>query len=134
MKVCFPVMADEGTASQIYGHFASAPLFVIVDTDTLQSGSIANCDPEAPLVGCDPFRALRHQALDGIVVGGIGDESVRVMNICGFRVFRASSSSVAENLTLFEANGLPEVEMAQSQLEGRCDAGSGAQTCSHGVH
>ena len=49
MKVCFPVIADAGMESTIYGHFASAPFFVIIDTDTRQSSVIANCDPHIPL-------------------------------------------------------------------------------------
>jgi predicted Fe-Mo cluster-binding NifX family protein len=72
--------------------------------------------------------------LDGIIVGGIGDDSVRVMNICGFKVFRASSSSVAVNLALFESNSLPEVAVQQSHLEGRCSAGEGGHSCNHHSH
>ncbi len=34
MKVCFPVIADAGMESTIYGHFASTPFFVIIDTDS----------------------------------------------------------------------------------------------------
>ena len=130
MKLCFPALTDEGMETAIYGHFASAPLFVIVDTRTRQSTAIANCDPANPLGGCNPFSALKGQHLDGIVVGGIGDESVRVMNMCGFRVYQAHSPSAAENVALFEENGLQEVTVQQSHLEGRCSAGEG-HACSH---
>lgn len=131
MKVCFPVIADAGMESTIYGHFASAPFFVIIDTDTRQSSVIANCDPANPFAGCNPFSALHCRQLDGIVVGGIGDEAVRVMNMCGFRIFQAGTVSVAENLALFESNSLPEVTVLQSHLEGRCNAGEGGHACNH---
>jgi predicted Fe-Mo cluster-binding NifX family protein len=134
MKVCFPVIADAGMESTIYGHFASAPFFMIIDTDTRQSLAIANCDPAQPFAGCNPFSALSRQQLDGIVVGGIGDESVRVMNICGFQVYQAGSLSVAENVALFEGNSLPEVAALQSHLEGRCSAGDSGHTCNHAAH
>jgi predicted Fe-Mo cluster-binding NifX family protein len=49
MKVCFPVIDDAGMESTIYGHFASAPLFVIIDTDTRHCSVIANCDRDNPL-------------------------------------------------------------------------------------
>jgi predicted Fe-Mo cluster-binding NifX family protein len=134
MKVCFPVISDAGMESIIYGHFASAPFFVIIDTDTLQSSVIANCDHTNPYAGCNPFSSLNGQLLDGIVVGSIGDDSVRVMNICGFTVFQAASESVSENVALFANNNLSEVTVLQSHLQGRCSHGNDGHTCNHGSH
>jgi len=131
MNVCFPVIADAGIESTIYGHFASSPFFMIIDTDTRQSSLIDNCDSNNPYAGCNPFSALRGQHLDGIIVGGIGDDSVRVMNICGFTVYQAASQSISENVALFENNSLPVVEVLQSHLEGRCGAGAGGHACNH---
>jgi hypothetical protein len=37
MKICFPVAEDRGINSIIYGHFNSAPFFLIVDADSLVS-------------------------------------------------------------------------------------------------
>jgi len=134
MKVCFPVINDAGIESAIYGHFASAPNFLIIDTDTRQSSAIANCDRNNPYAGCNPFSALSCQQLDGIVVGSIGDDAVRVMNMCGFKIYQAGSASVTENVALFESNSLPEVEVLQSHLEGRCSDGESGHTCNHGSH
>lgn len=134
MKVCFPILTDAGPESTIYGHFASAPFFLIIDTESRRSSTIANCDPANPLKGCNPFSALGREHLDGIVVGGIGDESVRVMNICGFRIYQASSTSVADNLALFESGSLAEVELLQSQQEGRCSGSDSGHSCNHGSH
>lgn len=134
MKVCFPVTSDAGMESTIYGHFASTPFFMIIDTETRQISVIANCDPAHPFAGCNPFNALCRQPLDGIVAGGIGDESVRVMNICGFQVYQANSASIVENLALFESNSLTEVTVVQSHLEGRCSAGDSEHGCSHHSH
>ena len=132
MKICFPVITDEGIESTIYGHFASAPLLVVIDTLTGQSTAIPNCDPENPYAGCNPFSALKGLQLDGIIVDGIGDESVRVMNMCGFRLYQAQSAAVAENVALFEENGLTEVTVQGSHLEGRCtDGDGGGHACSH---
>lgn len=33
MKVCFAVQRDDGMDSSVYGHFGSAPAFVVVDTE-----------------------------------------------------------------------------------------------------
>lgn len=132
MKVCFPVLRDEGVASTIYGHFASAPLFVIIDTETGTGSAVENCDRKNPGAGCNPFSALKGRQLDGIIAGGIGDDALRTMNLCGFRVFEAQSASIPENLDLFRSNALPEAIVLGSHLEGRCTDDDGTpRTCSH---
>ena len=131
MKLCFPVVIGKGMDSTIYGHFASAPWFLIVDTGSSQSYVIANCDEKNLYAGCNPFLALRERHLDGIVVGGIGDDALRTMNMCGFRVYQAKSDSVQENVELFEQQALTEVELQNSHLEGSCADQAGERTCGH---
>ncbi|HTP66000.1 MAG TPA: NifB/NifX family molybdenum-iron cluster-binding protein [Geobacteraceae bacterium] len=129
MKLCFPIITAEGLDSAIYGHFASAPRFLVVNTASMHSHVIANCDPEKLYAGCNPFMALRDQKLDGIVVEGIGDDALRTMNMCGFRVFQAESTSVRENMELFARQALPELEVLHSDLEGPCDGNEGERSC-----
>lgn len=131
MKVCFPVTSDKGMESTIYGHFASSPLFLIVDTDTRQSSIIPNCDQKNPYGGCNPFSALMGQQLDGIVVAGIGDESLRTMNLCGFKVFQAETESISGNVAQFEKNELVESTIQDSHLEGRCSDNGTPHKCNH---
>ena len=129
MKVCFPVITEEGLDSKIYGHSASAPWFLIVDTGSMQSYVVANCDQNDLYGGCNPFMALRGLKLDGIVVGGIGDDALRAMNMCGFRVYQAESAAVRENATLFKQQLLPELEVMNSDKEGTCSDQAGERTC-----
>jgi len=129
MKVCFPIITGEGLDSTIYGHFASAPWFLIVDTGSRQSYVIANSDENSLYGGCNPFMALRNRQLDGIVVGGIGDDALRTMNMCGFRVYQANSASVRENISLFEQKLLQELEVMNSDQEGQCSDQGGEKTC-----
>jgi predicted Fe-Mo cluster-binding NifX family protein len=131
MKLCFPIITAEGLDSTIYGHFASAPWFLIVDTGSMQSYVIANCDEKNIYGGCNPFLALRDRHLDGIVVGGIGDDALRTMNMCGFRAYQAQSASVRENVELFEQHTLTEIELQNSHLEGSCTDREGERTCGH---
>ena len=131
MKLCFPVITAEGLDSTIYGHFASAPWFLIVDSGNMQTYVIANCDENNLYGGCNPFMALRDRKLDGIVVGGIGDDAIRTMNMCGFRVYQANSASVRENVELFEQQILTEVELQNSHLQGSCTDHEGERTCGH---
>jgi len=131
MNICFPVVADRGLDSEIYGHFASAPLFLVVDTVSGRSSAVVNCDPENPYGGCNPFSALHRQQLDAIIVGGIGDDALRTMNFCGFKVYQAHTPAVSDNLEQFDQNILPEMVLQESHLEGRCSTGESGCNCSH---
>lgn len=119
MRICFPVREDKGFGSDISGNFASAPLFVIVDTELNHASTIPNCDPAKPDAGGNPFKALRGRALDGIVADGVGDETVLTMNMAGLRIFQAVSDSLPENLELFMDGRLPEIQVANRYVEGR---------------
>lgn len=134
MKICFPIGADAGPNSTIYGHFASAPQFLILDTEQETTSLVANCDADDPLARCNPFLALQGRPLDGIVVDGIGDDALRTMQLCGFRVFAANSAVVRDNLDPFAAQQLEELQVQDSHLEGSCSDQGGGCThgCSHG--
>ncbi len=132
MNICFPVASDQGLASELYGHFASTPLFLIIDTVSGTSNAIANCSPDKPFAGCNPFSALRGMRLDGIIVDAIGDDAVRAMNLCGFTVYQALTTKIAGNIEHLATGALSEVTVMQSHLEGRCN--SGASGCSHHSH
>jgi predicted Fe-Mo cluster-binding NifX family protein len=133
MKVCFPISEDFGVKSTVYGHFNSAPFFLVVDTDTKETLTIANCDPKNPLAGCDPFSALKVYNIDGIIAGCMGDSALQAMNLCGFRVFEAESENLIENMELFKQEKLQESVVQNSAAEGRCSDGesSSGEGCGH---
>lgn len=64
MKICFPTINLEGLASQVYGHFGSAPGFVIVDTETQTVEEISNNDLHHDHGMCQPLRALGGREVD----------------------------------------------------------------------
>ena len=131
MKVCFPVVKDEGLTSQIYGHFASAPQFMLVDTETKESSAIPNHDKSNPEAGCNPFKALVGRQLDGVVVGGIGDNLLAMLNMLGFSVYEAHSESVWGNVELFDRQELQDVKQQFSAEAGRCEDEDGSGGCDH---
>ncbi len=131
MKVCFPVVNDAGLRSPLYGHFTSAPFFLAVDTDTGESTVIPNCDPSAPAAGCNPFKALANRRLDGVIVEGVGDGGLEMLNMLGYRVFEAQMASIKENIDLFLTQDLPEARKMNSAETGRCGDASGESGCDH---
>jgi len=108
MKVCFPVVKDQGMESKIYSHFGSAPLFVVVDTVTNGVSSIANGDQHHAHGACNPIKALDSHMVDAIVVGGIGSGALSRLNQLDIRVFQAAAASIGDNINMFLAMQLPE--------------------------
>src|SRR6266496_3588851 len=107
MKICFPVETDNGMKSAVYGHFGSAPLFMVVDTDTNTVAPINNKDQHHTHGACNPLKALDNQHVDAIVVGGIGAGALTRLNQMGIIVHRSQAETIQENMTMFQSKSLP---------------------------
>ena len=126
MKVCFPVLENQGLESQVFGHFGSAPGFLVVDMVTNELTAINNSDQIHEHGACNPVAELGGHQVDAIVVGGIGGGALHKLNRSGLRVFQATEGTIAQNVLLFKANELPEY------LPGHTCGGHGhSQGCSH---
>jgi predicted Fe-Mo cluster-binding NifX family protein len=117
MKVGFAVQFNQGLESMVYGHFGSAPAFVIVDTDLNQVSSVDNTNAHHVHGACNPIMALGGNAIDAMVVGGIGPGAIVKLNAMGVRVYRAGAATVNENIALLSENRLLEVSMDDSCRE-----------------
>lgn len=126
MKICFPVQKDDGLDSAVYNHFGSAPMFVVVDTDNNSIASINNRDQHHTHGACNPMKALDHQKVDAIVVGGIGAGALSRLNDMGITVHRAQAETIASNMELFAAKNLPVLT-----LQGCCGGHSKDGGCAH---
>ncbi|MCP3940899.1 MAG: diguanylate cyclase [Desulfobacteraceae bacterium] len=114
MKICFPVESDNGLDSDVFGHFGSAPHFVVFDTKTKSTDTINNQDLGHVHGMCNPLKALNGKMVDTIVVGGIGAGAIGKLNEMGIKVFRALNGSIQENITFFESNTLAEMTAAHA--------------------
>ena len=108
MKVCIPVEVNEGLNSKPFGHFGSAPLFLVYDFETNQLSEINNGDLGHEHGKCQPIKALSGNVVDAVIVGGIGQGAIMKLNSMGVKVFRAQTSTVEANLKLFKENKLVE--------------------------
>jgi predicted Fe-Mo cluster-binding NifX family protein len=115
MKIGFAVVKlDEGKESVVYGHFGSAPAFLIVDTETDQVLVLSNRNTHHEHGMCNPISALNGNHVDAMIVGGIGPGALMKLNAMGIKVFRSGASTVNENLVLFGSNRLQELTMDES--------------------
>lgn len=108
MKVCFPVLKADGLESEVYGHFGSAPVFLLVETESEHVTIVNNKDQHHAHGGCNPMKALDNQKVDAVVVGGIGAGALSRLNQLGIKVFQAQALTVKENILILKTQNLPE--------------------------
>jgi predicted Fe-Mo cluster-binding NifX family protein len=113
MNLCIPVTEDAGLQSPVCGHFGSAPMFLIVDTETHDCRVIPNLNEHHAHGMCQPLRALAGQDIGGMVVGGIGMGAMSKLQSSGIRVFLAGpAATVQDALAAFLAGTLAEASPA----------------------
>jgi predicted Fe-Mo cluster-binding NifX family protein len=99
-------MLAQGVDSEVFGHFGSAPAFVIVDTEGGETLTVTNSDMDHEHGGCNPVTALGGHEVACVVVGGIGAGALGKLTNRGIVVYKAASRTVRENLELLRAGGL----------------------------
>ncbi|HSO72584.1 MAG TPA: NifB/NifX family molybdenum-iron cluster-binding protein [Thermodesulfobacteriota bacterium] len=126
MRIAFPVTEDRGMDSPVYGHFGSAPLFIVLDSTNGALESLGNTDAHHTHGQCQPIKALGGTPVDQVVVGGIGGGALMKLQGLGIKVFRAVEGSVLENLELLKSGKLPEFAVNMT-----CAGHQGGQGCHH---
>jgi len=109
MRLCIPTDGGTGLDAKVFGHFGSAPCFVVHDTDTGETKSRDNSGKDHEHGACNPLASLSGESVDAIVVGGIGARALMGLNAAGIRVFRALEGSVADNAAAAKDGSLVEL-------------------------
>lgn len=122
MRVCFPVRMSEGVESEVYGHFGSCPMFLIVDTEGMNLQTFSNADLLHVHGACNPVMALGGQKIDALVTSGIGGGALMRLKAMGVKVYESGAPKVRENLDLLKKNKLEELSPDHScrAHEGGC--------------
>ncbi len=125
MKVCFPTETLQGMDSRVYGHFGSAPGFVIVDTGKMSVEEINNNDMHHIHGMCQPLKALGGLKVDAVVVAGIGMGALMKLQAQGIKVYRGAQGTVRQNIDFIQNNELPQF-VAEDTCAGHAGGG-----CAH---
>jgi predicted Fe-Mo cluster-binding NifX family protein len=122
MKIGFAVQFNEGMESVVYGHFGSAPAFIIVDTEQNQVLGLDNKNMHHEHGACNPIMALNGNQIDAMIVGGIGGGALMKLNAMGIKVYGAGAMTVKENIALLAGGRLQELSMDNScrAHQGQC--------------
>ena len=94
----------------MYGHFGSAPYFVIYDTGDKSIDVINNEDTAHAHGNCNPLRSFEKKPIDIMITGGIGARALQKLNAFGVRAYRADTERVvADVIKSFENDKLIEI-------------------------
>jgi predicted Fe-Mo cluster-binding NifX family protein len=121
MKVCFPVKSNEGMESMPYGHFGTAPMFVVCNLETNEVKTIGNGDLGHQHGMCQPMKALSGEVVDAVVVGGIGQGAIVKLNSQGIKVYKAAEGTISTNLEKLKSGELSEFAMNHTCNHDGCD-------------
>ncbi|MFC1587704.1 NifB/NifX family molybdenum-iron cluster-binding protein [Planctomycetota bacterium] len=108
MKLCFPVETDNGINSILFGHFGSTPIFMVVDTNSMDCQAVNNSNQQHAHGACNPVQAIGGLGIDGIVVTGIGPPALMRLQQAGLKVYQGIEASIKDNVAQFKAGALPE--------------------------
>lgn len=120
MKICIPTETNEGKKAQVYGHFGSAPYFIIVDTEDDSVEMIKNSDQHHAHGMCHPMGALTGKKVDAVVTGGMGARAVQKLNDGGIKAFRAVPGTVEDIISQFSKGGLEEITVSNACAQHGC--------------
>lgn len=120
MKLCVPISEDKGLESIPYGHFGSAPGFLLVDTETGATSQIPPTSSTHGQGGCAPAEELAEHSVDAVLVGGIGRGAIMSLNGAGIKVYCAIPGTVGDNVQALNDGKIGEMDPA-----GACAGHSG---------
>ncbi len=98
MKIAIPVENDNGLNSSIYGHFGSAPVFLIFDSDTTNFQIVENSNKEHLHGQCHPIEELIKLKVDGVVCNGMGLRAINNLNRIGIKVYNAQGAHIVKDI------------------------------------
>ncbi|QTA81275.1 Dinitrogenase iron-molybdenum cofactor domain-containing protein [Desulfonema limicola] len=108
MKIAFPCNENMGMDSQVFNHFGTAKIFVVVETESNNVEIIENQDLNHKHNMCQPLKALGDIKVDAVAVGGIGGGALKKLKASGIKVFKSEKGSVKDCLNQIKAGTILE--------------------------
>lgn len=98
MKIAIPVEKDMGLDSIVYGHFGSAPYYLIYDTETSSMTIIDNTTKDHTHGQCTPASELAELGVNAIACNGMGMRAINKLNAEGIKVLFAQSAQTSKQI------------------------------------
>jgi predicted Fe-Mo cluster-binding NifX family protein len=120
MKLCIPVQTDNGRRSEVYGHFGSAPFFMLYDSADNTFTCVDNSGSHHEHGACHPVAALGNHKVDAVICGGMGMRAIEKLNGAGIKVLRASAMTVEQAVEQFNAGECEELTIQDACTDHNC--------------
>ncbi len=120
MKICIPIETNKGKGSKVYGHFGSAPFFLIYDDKNNLYEVINNINNHHPHGMCHPMDLLKDKNISIIISGAIGFRALNMLNNAGIRVYKTSGITVEQVLEKIKNNQLEEITIDNACAQHGC--------------
>lgn len=118
MKICIPTEEPMGLDSVAYGHFGSAPYFLIYDSETKEIEVLNNNEAEHEHGQCNPVTPLKDKGVQAVVVAGMGARALQNLQSMGITAYRIENGTkvqtIIENLDLNKLEKLAVENCCQS--------------------
>jgi predicted Fe-Mo cluster-binding NifX family protein len=132
MILCIPVEKDLQDASPVYGHFGSAPYFLIHNIEKGTYESLANSNQHHTHGQCDPLGAIEGSGVGAVLCQGMGRKAVYKLNAGGVKVLVGAAATAREAIEAFKSGRLQELNPAMAC--GGHGHGHGSHGHGHGCH
>jgi predicted Fe-Mo cluster-binding NifX family protein len=120
MKLCIPVHVDKGGQSTVYGHFGSAPFFILYDSADKTFTCIDNSGSHHDHGKCHPVAALGDHKVDAVICNGMGMRAMQKLSEAGIKVLRASAATVEQAVEMFNAGSCEELTTKDACADHSC--------------
>jgi len=120
MKICIPVVADQGLNSQVNGHFGSAPYFAVCDTENNGIEIVQNDNAHHSHGMCHPLSVIRDKSIDVVVCNGMGMRAIQKLNEGGIKAYLADKDTVAEIIESYNSGKLQEITIENACQQHGC--------------
>ncbi len=114
MNICIPVDEDKGELSPVCAHFGSAPIFMMVDVDTMDTTAVPNANAHHAHGMCQPLASLYGHQVDAIVVSQIGMGALTRLEAARIAVYLCEFPTVKETVDAFKAGTLGRANRANA--------------------
>jgi predicted Fe-Mo cluster-binding NifX family protein len=120
MRICIPTENQDGLKSKVYGHFGSAPYFIIYDTEKEVAEVVDNKNAHHSHGMCQPIGVLGTLSIDVVVCQGMGMRAVQKLNEANIKTYKALGNTGAEIVERYKDSTLEEITVQNACAQHTC--------------
>jgi predicted Fe-Mo cluster-binding NifX family protein len=120
MRICIPTENKEGLSAKVYGHFGSAPYFVIYDTEKETVKTVDNTNAHHSHGMCHPIGILGASSIDAVVCKDMGRRAVQKLNEANIKAYRAVAGTVSEIIKKYKNGELKKLTLQNACVQHGC--------------